>query len=201
MPPLASLSDVEEGKKRRRQIINNDAMPELGSPMREYVLSFASKRIPSNGTLIKLNLPNLDIPELLLRPEEKAIEDLRTLLRYVGYEVRDRKTLAYFTIGKKLDIQAAAQCFLNFYDLVNHDDFKSPNREKIEQMEKVCFIEGFAQHQDGTYGALVNSANWNCAVHQATYLSREWLCYLFNLVDIKLLRIGLTNVINAKDVS
>jgi len=148
---------------------------------------------------VRLNLPSLVVPARLMQPEEDAMGNLRILLRHHGFDVRDRATLAFFSIGKQYDVQSAAKCLQNFYKLVNTAAFISPNRNKLEQMEVDGLCEGFARHHDRTMGSLINLQKFNFSHHSAPYITREVLCYILNMADLELLRAGLTNVTNARN--
>jgi len=150
---------------------------------------------------VKLNLPELFVPVRLVQPEEDALCNLRNLLRHHGFDVRDRPTLAFFLIGKKWAVQSAAKCFQKFYKLVNTPEFTSPNRSKLEQMEIDGLFEGFAWNGDGTFGSLVNLGKWNVSHHTAPYITREMLCYVLQMVDVGLLRAGITILINARNLT
>jgi len=150
---------------------------------------------------VKLNLPELFIPVRLVQPEEDALCNLRNLLRHHGFDVRDRPTLAFFLIGKKYAVQLAAKCFQKFYKLVNTPEFTSPNRSKLEQMEIDGLLEGFAWNRDGTFGSLVYAGKWNVSHHTAQYITREMLCYVLKMVDLGLLRAGMTILVNARNLT
>jgi len=156
---------------------------------------------PPSGQIVRMNFPNLTVPDQMFFPYEKALYDLHLSLRDEGFNVTDRTTLAFFALGKELNIPAAAQCFLHIYQLLNSAEFQFPNRSLMEQTMKDTFVEGFARHHDGTFGALLNLKNWNVAEHVIPYLFREVLCYIFNMVDYTLLRGGLTNVMNGRNIT
>lgn len=154
-----------------------------------------------SGKIVRMNFPNLIVPDQMFFPYEKALYDLHLSLRNEGFDVTDRATLSFFALGKELNIPAAAQCFMHIYQLLNTAEFQSPKRSLMEQTMKDAFVEGFARHHDGTFGALLNLKNWNVAEHMIAYLFRELLCYIFNMVDYTLLRGGLTNVMNGRDIT
>jgi len=166
------------------------------SPVYEVV---GVHRPPHSVKSVRMNFPNLVIPDEMIFPYEKALKDLQILLRDKGFEVIDRTTLSFFALGKELDVWAAAQCFIYIYQLLITAEFNRPNRALMEQMAEDDFVEGFARHHDGTFGALFKLRNWNIAKHFTAYLFREVLCYIFNMVDYTLLRGGLTHIINARD--
>lgn len=157
-------------------------------------------RFPTHGKnkRVRLNLPNLFLPGLT-RPDEESVRNLQLLLRHNGFDVTDRATLAFFVLGKELDVQGAAQCFFEMYKRLNTVEFKSPNRARVNKMEEDGFIEGFARHNDGTFGVMISAGNWNVPNLVATYLCRELMCYIFNMVDYTLLRGGLANVLNCRN--
>ena len=73
-------------------------------------------------------------------------------LRVHGFEVCDRPTLAFFAIGKQLNVQAAVECFLEFYKLADTLHFRFPDINQIEQLVADGFIEGIGCQSDGTMG-------------------------------------------------
>merc|ERR1719245_292892 len=160
---------------------------------------FIPRGLSREGKSIRMNFPNLQIPDQMFFPYEKAINELQMLLRENGYLVFDRTTLAFFAIGKDLHITTAAKCLINVYQLLNTIEFKKPDRARVEQMEKDKLIEGFARHGDGTFGPCWKLSNWGAWDYMTTYLLRKVLCYIFNMVDFTLLRGGLTHIINARD--
>jgi len=160
---------------------------------------FLNTSLQNPGIHVRLNLPKLVIPEILLQFEEIAIRNLYALLRHNNFIVQDRPSLAFFALGAELDVRAAAQFFVNFVSLANTEEFKSPSRERMEAIEADGFIEGFAWHKDGTFGPLVNLQKWNIRNHTAAYIVREGLCYVFNMVDLARLRRGITAVFNAQN--
>jgi len=161
--------------------------------------SFLKSSLQNPGLHVKLNLPKLVIPEQLAQTEEIAIRNLYALLRYNNFIVLHRPTLAFFALGAELDVRAAAQYFVNFDNLRKTEEFKSPNRERMEAIEVDGLIEGFAWHKDGTFGPLINLQKWNVRNHTAAYVVREALCYIFNMVDLAHLRRGLTAVCNVQN--
>jgi len=164
--------------------------------------SFVSVRTPPNPMVrIRLNLPNLVVPPRLLQPEENAMRDLRILLKYLGFDVVDRVTLAFFTIGSELNVDKAARSFVNSHRFLNTAECKSPNREILQNMENCGFIEGFAWHRDGTFGPLIQFEKWDIHIHTATYIAREIYCYVLSMVDLSLLRNCLNVVVNCRNVS
>merc|ERR1719233_1635792 len=113
---------------------------------------------------------------------------LRVLLSDMGFEVFDRATLAFFTIGSELDVRKAAWRFFNLYKLTKTAEFKSPNREILKSMEAEGFIEGFAFHKDGMSGPLFNGEKW-CKHNDAVrYIAREIMCYISSMMNLELLR-------------
>jgi len=161
--------------------------------------SFLKSSLRNPGIHVKLNLPKLVIPEQLPQIEEIAIRNLHALLRYNNFVVLHRPTLAFFVLGAELDVRAAAQCFVNFHNLSKTEEFKSPNRERMEAIEADGLIEGFVWHKDGTFGPLINLQKWNVQNHTAAYVLREALCYIFNMADLAHVRRGLTAVCDARN--
>jgi len=199
---------VEPGKAAVKtnstQNIENDAVNISAAPAAQYhpeMDSFVSVRHQNEGIKVRLNLPKLVVPDTMLQIEERAIGDLRDLLQYIGFEVSDRSTLAFFVIGLKLNINSAARCFLNLYKLLNTDEFICPSRARMEQMEVDGLVEGFAYHGDGTFGPLINIKNYNVLNHNAAYTCREAMCYIFTMIDLSVLRRGLTMVASARDLT
>jgi hypothetical protein len=129
----------------RTQNMNN--IGQLVPPVAPVFPTFMTNSQQTTGVSIRLNLPNLVLPAVLLWKEEMTIRNLQGLLRYNNFIVLDRATLAFFAIGTECDVQAAAQCFVNFHNLVNTVEFKSPNRAQIEAMGADGLIEGFAWHK------------------------------------------------------
>lgn len=162
---------------------------------------FVTAMRPKSGVKVRLNLPKLEVPNLMMWPEEQGMRDLQGLLLDIGYEVHDRGTLAFFAIGGGLNVRSAARYFINFYKLLNTEEFKSPNRARMDRIESDILIEGFTQHGDGTFGPLLNLQKWNVLNHTVQYICRELVCYLFSMVDLSLLRQGITEVINAQNMT
>merc|ERR1719317_1158010 len=52
----------------------------------------------SAGKRVRFNLPKFIVPGVLPKNDEKAMFDLRVLLKEHGFEVYDRPTLAFFAI-------------------------------------------------------------------------------------------------------
>jgi hypothetical protein len=160
---------------------------------------FVTNSLQPTGQRIRLNLPKLVIPTVLPWKEEVAMRNLQGLLQYNNFIVVDRATLAFFAIGTGCDIRAAAQCFVNFHNFANTVKYKSPNRSQMEAMEVDGLIEGFARHEDGTFGPLINLQQWNVVNHTAAYIVKEFLCYIYNMVDLPRLRSGIVAVFNARN--
>jgi len=150
--------------------------------------------------LVKLNLPRLNIPELLPKKDEKAMLDLHMLLKEHGFDVHHRPTLAFFAIGAQRDVQAASQCFFEFFKLARRWEIRYPDRIRIDQIVKEGWVEGFARHYDGTYGALVNFGNWNADDNSASYVVRELFCYYLKNLDFTILKKGITVVGNLRNL-
>jgi len=108
---------------------------------------------------VKVYLPKLKLPEFLPEKDEKAMVDLHQLLRGYGFEIMDRRTLAFFAIGKQHNVQAAAQCFQEFYKLVSTLQFRSPDLCRIKQLVADGVIEGFACQSDGNAGVMMRPGN------------------------------------------
>jgi len=158
--------------------------------------------ISNHTKKIRMNFSNLLIPERLPGLEESSLRELQSLLIEHGYEIHDRATLAFFAIGKSLDVQSAAECFLRIHNLVvNNKVFTSPDRVRMQHMKSNGFVEGFANHYDGSFGWLLKVAGWNCAYHDSAYVFRELLCYIFKLINLPFLRQGFTIVINCRDLT
>jgi len=158
--------------------------------------------IPSPVRKIRLNLPNLLIPQRLSDSEEITIRDLRIFLWNNGFDVSDRPTLVFFAIGKQLDVQKAGKCFIDIYNLfLNTGELTSPDRLRLEHMEVDGFIEGFARHYDGSFGWLLNARKWNFGHHDANYVFRALLCYIFKMVDLRVLKRGITIVVNCRNLT
>jgi len=163
--------------------------------------SFVCPSIPNSCVRIRLNLPNLVVPEKLLAPDENAMRNLSILLLDMGFEVVDRATLVFFAIGSEHDFRKAAQRFLKFREVVNRSEFKSPSREVVELMDIDGIIEGFARHRDGTFGVLCHGKKYNPGNHPAIYIFREILCYILSMIDLSLLRKGFISVFNARNMT
>lgn len=182
---------------------NTNICSDIIAPLARYIPtldSFVSVRT-SNPVRTKLNLPNLIIPARLQQREEDSIINLRVLLKNIGFDVVHRATLAFFAIGSQLDIRKAAKHFVNLHNLSKTVEFKCPRREVLQSMENYGLVEGFARHRDGTFGPLVHGAKYNLQSHQAAYIAREALCYILSMVDLSLIRNGLTSVTNARNLS
>jgi len=163
--------------------------------------SFVSVRFDIPGVRVRLNLPNLVIPPKLLQPDEEAMSNLHLLLKWIGFEVSDRATLAFFALGSDYDIKKAAERFVNFYNLANTEVFKHPDRKIVQSMEGDDFFEGFAVHEDGTFGSLSQMEKFAIRNHPTTYYPREVLCYISSMVDLGLVRNGYFMVCNARNVT
>jgi hypothetical protein len=201
--PQSGDDKRKEAPARTSEILNEanlssnlDDIAQLIPPMVAPIPSY-----PTTGVRVRLNLPKLLIPNVLPDIEEVAITNLQAVLLYNNFVILDRTTLAFFAIGMELDVRAAAQCFVNFYNLANCAEFKSPCRVRMEAMEEDGLIEGFAWHKDGTFGPLVNIQKWNVANHTAAYIVRESLCYTFHMVDLSHLRMGTTEVFNVRNLT
>jgi len=180
---------------------NLDGIAQLVPPMVAPIPSFLTNSHPTSGIRVRLNLPKLVIPNILPGIEEVAVTNLQAVLLYNNFVVIDRATLAFFAIAMELDVRAAAQCFVNFYNLANCAEFKSPNRIRMQAMAEDGLIEGFAWHKDGTFGPLFNIQKWNVLNHTAAYIVRESLCYTFSMVDLSRLRMGITEVFNVRNLT
>jgi len=143
------------------------------------------------GTRIKVNLPNLELPPILSKQDEESMLELHLLLQFYGFEVRDRKTLACFALGNINNTPAAAAYFCEFYKLASRAELKFPDRAKMGDM-----IEGAARQSDGTLGIYYVARKWNAENTLGIYVARENLCYFLNMVDLSVLRAGLTYVAN-----
>jgi len=163
--------------------------------------SFVSVRFGIPGIRVRLNLPNLVIPPRLMQTDEDAMRNLHLLLKWIGFEVSDRPTLAFFAIGSDYDIHKAAQRLLHFYKLANTKVFKDPDRKIVESMEGNDFIEGFALHEDGTFGPLSQGEKLWTRNNPTIYYPREVLCYICSMVDLGLVRNGMFMVCNARNIT
>ena len=150
---------------------------------------------------VKVHLPKLKLPVLLLQKDEKAMIDLSLLLRDHGFEVIDRPTLAFFAIGKQHDVVAAAHCFVEFYKLANSIEFRFPDLSRMEQMAADGLVEGFGRQPEGTAGMMVSTGNWNAENNLGLYVAREMLCHILYRADFPLLKKGLTNIGNMQELA
>jgi len=144
------------------------------------------------GKRVKVNLPNLELPSILSKQDEESMLELHLLLQFYGFEVRDRKTLACFALGNINNTPAAAAYFYEFYKLASRTEFKFPDRAKMGD----GIIEGAARQSDGTLGIYFVARKWNTQNTSGIYVARENLCYFLNMVDLPVLRAGLTYVAN-----
>merc|ERR1719419_479026 len=163
--------------------------------------SFVTVRRDIPDIRVRLNLPNLVVPPRLLQTDEDAMRNLHLLLKWMGFDVSDRATLAFFAIGSEYDIQKAARRFIQLYNLANTEVFKNPDRKILESLEGDDFLEGFALHRDGTFGFVSQAENFAISNHPTAYYLREIICYIFSIVDLGLLRSGFLMVCNARNVS
>jgi len=154
-------------------------------------------RMLSPGKRIKVNLPNLNVPPILPEQDEKCMKDLHLLLKEYGFEVYDRKTLAYFALGNKNNVSGAATYFCEFYKFVSTAEMMFPDRAKMVK----DVTEGAARHRDGTLGLYFTARNWNSDKTLAAYLAREALCYFLKLVDYPILAAGFTYIVNMSSVT
>jgi len=155
----------------------------------------SSEKTSSLRKKVKVFLPSLEVPDELFDFEENIMSDLQTLLRKYGFEVVDRPTLAFFVVGRKYDVHAAARCFLDFYKLVNSSEFKYPNCSLVEQEEHMEAVEGFARHPDGTLGVFLCVGKWE-RNRVSDYAIRKQICHLLWNLDLSMLRAGITCVVN-----
>jgi len=186
------------------QNINNDNV--TLAPVAKYLPafhSFVSLQIGNPAVRVRFNLPNFVIAPRLLQPEEDAIYDLSLLLKYIGFEVSDRATLAFFAIGSEFRIKKAAQHFVKFHKLANTVEFKCPNREIIESMEGNSCIEGFAVNRDGSFGSLCRADKFGIHGSATNYYVREGMCYILSMVNLELIRSGsgFTSVVNLRNLN
>lgn len=149
------------------------------------------------GKRIRVNLPNLNVPPILPIQDEKCMNDLHLLLRAYGFQVLDRKTLAYFALGNKNNVPAAAIYFCEFYKFASTAEMRFPNRAKMVD----GVTEGAARHGDGTLGLYFTARNWNSDNTLASYVAREALCYFLKLVDFPILCAGFTYAVNMSSVT
>jgi len=156
--PEISQSTMRKGGTEIVDSINvpknrNDSTTNARAP--KYVPaydSFVSVRCEIPGIRVRMNLPNLVVPPRLLQTDEDAMRNLHLLLKWIGFEVSDRATLAFFAVGSDYDIKKAAQRFVQFYNLANTEVFMDPDRKILESLEGDNCLEGFALHDDGTFG-------------------------------------------------
>jgi len=149
---------------------------------------------------VRLNLPRLTVPKLLPKKDEQAMYDLHMLLKEYGFDVRDRPTLAFFTIGASRDVLEASHYFLEFYKFARTWEIRFPERICIDQLVNDGWVEGFALQYDGTCGALVNFGNWNADKNRASYVVRELLCYYLKFIDFSIVKKGITVVGNMRNL-
>jgi len=168
----------------------------LGANKDSFLLGLSLK--PSL-TKVKVYLPKLKLPESLPRKDWKAMIDLSKHLREHGFEVCDRPTLAFFAIGMQLDVQAALECFLEFYKLAATLHFRFPDISQIEQLVANGLVEGIACHSDGTTGLFIRPANHQWEI-PAIYIVREMLCHILRMVEFSVLKNGATKIANMRDV-
>jgi len=126
--------------------------------------------------------------------------DLQRLLRGHGFEITDGPTLALFAIGKQHNVQAAVQCFLEFYKFASSVECRFPDLRRVEQLCEDGYVEGFACHSDGTAGITINVGNWNVHSDPVMYIVREMLCHLFHMANFSHLKNGLTEIANMRDL-
>merc|ERR1719204_1166238 len=144
------------------------------------------------GKKIKVNLPTLELPSILSKQDEESMLELHLLLQFYGFEVRDRKTLACFALGNINNTPAAPAYFYEFYKLASRLEWRFPDRAKMGN----DMIEGAARQRDGTLGLYFLARKWNTENTLGIYVARENLCYFLNMVDLSVLRAGLTYVAN-----
>jgi len=68
-------------------------------------------------------------------------------------------------------------------------------------MEVDAVIEGFVRQPDGTAGVAMSPGNWNAENNLAIYHVREMLCYLLHSVDFSILKNGLTEIANMRELA
>jgi len=142
------------------------------------------------GIKVKLNIPNLELPFLLSNQEEKAIRDLHLMLINHGFEVYDRKTLAFFALGNLDNISRAASYFCEFYKFITSEEVKHPDRAMMEN----SVTEGALRQGDGTLGLYFICSNWDTETCRGVYIAREKFFYFLKMVDLAILRTGFTFV-------
>jgi len=197
LPEMSQVTMREGGTELVNSInvsknINDDSTTKAPAP--KYLTaynSFVSVRRDIPGIRVRFNLPNLVVPPRLLQTDEDGMRDLHLLLKYIGYEVSDRATLAFFAIGSEFDIKKAAQRFIQFYNMADTEVFKHPERKILESLETDNFFEGFVLHKDGTFGPLSQAGNFGISNHPTPYHVREVLCYICSMVDLGLVRSGI----------
>lgn len=152
-------------------------------------------------TKVRLNLASLKVPKLLPKKDEKAMYELHMLLKVYGFDVHDRATLAFFAIGASRDVPAASQFFFEFYKFARTWEVRFPDRICIDQLVMDGWVECFAHQYDGTYGALVNFGKWDADNNRASYVVRELFCYYLKILDLSIVKKGITVVGNMKTLS
>jgi len=149
---------------------------------------------------VKVYLPKLKLPESLNEKDEKAMVDLQILLRGYGFDVTDRPTLAFFALGKQLNIWAAVNCFKEFYTLASTLLFRFPDLSHVEQLVADRLIEGFASQSDGTAGLCIKPSQYH-GDPPAMYVVREMLCHILHMTEFSLLKKGTTEIANMRDLA
>jgi len=202
LPEISQVAIWEGGTEIASKNVNGDSTANAPEP--KYLPaydSFVSVRRDIPGIRVRLNLPNLVVPPRLLQTDEDAMRNLHLLLKWMDFEVSDRATLAFFAIGSEYDIKKAAQRFIQFYNIAKTESFKYPDRKILESLETDNFFEGFALHDDGTFGSLSQAGNFGISNQPTPYHVREVLCYIVSMVDLGLVRSGFWMITNAQKTS
>jgi len=202
--------DKQEGKRSKVYPENR-----LGEPD-EVDYSGFNQPVPSGGDCkeehfhlgswlnplkkVKVYLPKLKLPESLNEKDEKAMVDLQILLRGHGFDVTDRPTLAFFALGKQLNIWAAANCFKEFYKLASTLLFRFPDLSHVERLVADRVVEGFASQSDGTAGLCLKPSQYN-GDPPAMYVVREMLCHILHMTEFSLLKKGTTEIANMRELA
>jgi len=83
------------------------------------------------------------------------MNDLHSLLKDYGFEVFDRKTLAFFALGNLNNVPAAATYFCEFYKFAMTKEVMFPDRAEMGN----DVTEGAARQGDGTLGLYFTTSN------------------------------------------
>jgi len=194
---------VRRGKKRSKDQqkdplgVKEESLASWHQPVQGGDTSFNFDWTLLRRKKVKLHLPKLELPSQLSKQEEEAIVDLHLELRNHGFEIYDRKTLAFFALGNVNNTPAAASYFCEFYKFANTKEVKFPDRAMMGN----TVTEGAFRQDDGTLGLYFIGSNWNVESCRGVYIAREKFCYFLKMVDIAMLRAGFTFVANLDGAS